>query len=316
MVYTTSPYRPRFHVDGRRESHPLPLDAMYIILALTTSMLYGGADFLGAVASRRSAALAVSAVSQGAGLLVMAVALFLLPRAHPVRADFAWGLATGIAGACSLGFFFSAFTVGRIGVVAPIAAAVGAAVPVIAGLAFGERPGRLAWLGILLAIGAIVLIAWDPNPMPIAGVSAERRAPRTDRSVLLAVAAGVAIGAFYTFLRRATAGAGLWPLLVARAVSCPLLFFAARVQRQPLTALRGLLPIVIGSGLLDITANVCYFIAVHEGPLSVVATLASLYPAATVLLAYMVLREHLHRYQLAGLAVGTAAIVLISSGAA
>lgn len=288
---------------------------MYIVLALLTSLLYGGADFLGAVASRRSAALVVSAVSQGAGFLAMVVAVLILPPAHPTSGDFAWGLATGLAGALSVGFFFSALAIGRIGVVAPIAAAVGAGVPVLAGLALGERPGIPVWLGIVLALGAILLIGWEPRPMPVTGDAPETSPPRLHRSLVLALIAGVAIGAFYTFLHRTTPGSGLWPLLVARGVSCPLLFIAARIGRQPFASVRGLTLIVVSSGVLDIVANVCYLAAVRRGPLSVVATLASLYPAATVLLAYVILREHLHRRQLTGLAVGTAAIVLISGGA-
>jgi drug/metabolite transporter (DMT)-like permease len=285
---------------------------MYIVLALAASLLYGGADFLGAVASRRSGALAVSAVSQGAGLVAMFVALLVLPAAHPTRADIGWGLAIGGVGACSLGFFFSALAIGRMGVVAPIAAAVGASVPVIVGLASGERPGPLVWLGILLAVAAIILIGWEPNPLPVAGDLPERGAPRFDRAVVLAVAAGLAIGAFYAMLRRTTAGSGLWPLFVARGVSCPLLFFAARYRSQPLGRLRGAMPLVLSSGVLDIVANVCYFVAVHEGPLGVVATLASLYPAGTVILAYAVLREHLHRRQVLGLAIGLGSIALIT----
>jgi drug/metabolite transporter (DMT)-like permease len=287
---------------------------MYILLALATSLLYGGADFLGAIASRRSAALAVGAVSQGAGLTVMLLAIFLLPAAHPTHADLGWGVATGAVGACSLGLFFSALAIGRIGVVAPIAAAVGAAVPVIVGIVQGERPGAGVWTGIILAVAAIVLIGWEPNAMPVAGDPVGAAAPRLDRSVVLALAAGLAIGGFYTCLERTTAGAGLWPLLVARSVSCPLLFVAARIARQPVAILRGVVVLTVAAGLLDILANVGYFLAVHLGPLGVVATLASLYPAATVILAYGILREHLHRRQVAGLVVGTAAIVLISVG--
>jgi drug/metabolite transporter (DMT)-like permease len=287
---------------------------MYLLLALATSLLYGGADFLGAIASRRSAALAVSAVSQGAGLLAMIVALLVLPAAHPTRLDILLGLAIGGIGACSLGFFFSALAVGRIGVVAPIAAAVGNALPVAAGIALGERPSAAAYSGIALAMGAILLIGWEPAPIPVAGDAPGRGAPRFDRSVWLALASGVAIGAFYTVLKRTTIESGLWPLLIARMVSCPLLFAAARVGRQPLGSLRGVIPLVIASGVLDIVANICYFIAVHHGPLGIVATLASLYPAASVLLAYSLLREHLHRRQIAGLAVGTAAILLIAGG--
>jgi len=292
---------------------PIPRP-MYILLALATSVLYGGADFLGAVASRRSAALAVSAVSQGAGLAAMLVALMFLPTAHPTPADIGWGLATGAVGACSLGFFFSALAIGRIGVVAPIAAAVGAALPVVVGIGLGERPGPVVWGGIVLAVGAIVLIGWEPQAMPVAGDADDRSAPHLDRSVLLALAAGVAIGAFYTFLQRTTAASGVWPLLIARAVSCPLLFIAARIRRQSLRSLRPVIVLVVCSGLLDITANLLYFAAVHLGPLGVVATLASLYPAATVILAYAILREHLHRRQLIGLAVGTAAIAMIGGG--
>ncbi len=288
---------------------------MYIFLALLTSVLYGGADFLGAIASRRAAVLVVSGVSQAAGLIAMLVVVLLMPPAHPTPADFLWGVATGVAGAFSLGLFFSALAIGRIGVVAPIAAAVGTAIPVLIGVGLGERLGVSVWAGIALAVGAIVLIGWEPNPLPVAGDSPAGGAPRLDRSVVLALAAGLAIGAFYSCVQRTSPASGLVPLLVARAVSCPALFLAARVRRQSLGSLRGVVPIVVGSGLLDIVANICYFVAVHHGPLSVIAALASLYPAASVLLAYLVLREHLHRRQVVGLAVGTAAIALISGGA-
>ncbi len=295
---------------------------MAILLALATSALYGAADFLGAVASRRSAALAVSALSQGAGLTAMLLLVPILPAAHPTRADLGWGILLGVVGACSLGLFFSALTVGRIGVVAPIAAAVGDAVPVSVGMALGEHPSAVAFGGILLAVGAIVLIGWEPNPLAVAGDAAapadgrpaSQVGPRLDRSVALALGSGVAIGLFYTILHRTSADAGIWPLLIGRLVSCPLLFVAARAARQPVVSTRPVLGLVLASGLLDITANGCYYIAVHHGPLGIVATLASLYPAATVLLAFAILREHLHRRQLAGLAVGTAAIVLISAG--
>jgi drug/metabolite transporter (DMT)-like permease len=271
---------------------------MAALLAVTASVLYGSADFLGGLASRKSGPLTVSALAQLIGLSALAVAVVANGPATPRPADLAWGAAGGFAGAFALGLFYYALSIGRMSVVAPVAAATGVSVAVLVGFAAGERPSPVVVLGIALALVSIALVGQE-------GPGATRKRP-----VFVAIIAGVAIGAFYACFRYTSPAAGLWPLVMARAVSLPMLLVAARSIRVP----RSALAIIIPCGVLDIAANVCYLDAVRNGSLSVIATLASLYPAVTAALAWWVLRERLRIPQYVGLGLAGVAIAMISFG--
>jgi uncharacterized membrane protein len=283
---------------------------MAVLLALAASALYGTADFFGGLASRRATTFAVATISQLVGLTTLLLALPFLPASTPARSDFLWGAATGVAGAFSLLFFYRALATGRMSVVAPIAAATGNVVSVLIGLLLGERPGPLATTGLVLAVVAVVLIGQEGGPL---GATPSGRGI-VDPSVLLALAAGVAIGAFLACLHRTSAAAGIWPLVAARAVSGGLLLALALLTRRPLRMPADTLRIVAAAGVIDMMANVCYLVAVHGGLLSIVATLASLYPATTILLARGVLRERVRSVQLVGLTTAALAIALITAG--
>jgi drug/metabolite transporter (DMT)-like permease len=271
---------------------------MAALLAVTASVLYGSADFLGGLASRKNGALTVSALAQLIGLSALAVAVLVSPAASPRPTDLAWGAAAGVAGAFALGLFYYALSIGRMSVVAPVAAATGDLVAVLVGFAAGERPSPIVLLGIALALVSIALVGQE-------GPGAPRRRP-----VFMAILSGIAIGAFYACFRYTSPAAGVWPLVMARAVSLPMLLVAARSIRVP----RRALAIIIPCGVLDIAANVCYLDAVRHGSLSVIATLASLYPAVTAALAWWILRERLRLPQYVGLAFAGVAIVMISLG--
>jgi len=172
-------------------------------------------------------------------------------------------------------------------------------------MGLGERPGPLALAGIGVAIASVGLISRYDDP----GGAARRG----DRSLVIGLGCGVVIGGFFVCLARAGHASGLWPLLIARAASTVALAAAAGVAKAPLTLPRSVLPVVISCGALDMLANALYLIAARDGPLGLVATLASLYPASTVLLARVVLRERLQPVQSVGLACAAAAIVLITS---
>ncbi len=276
---------------------------MAALLAIMALALYGGADFLGGLASRRTGALTAAAVSQLFGVLALIACVALGPVAHPSRDDLLWGAATGLFGAFALGLFYQALATGRMSVVAPVAAATGDAVAVMIGLAIGERPSLIVLLGFALALASIVLVGQEGQS-----------GARLGRGVAAAVGSGLAIGAFYACLHCVSIGAGLWPLVAARAISLPLLLAANRASGRSIAVPRDALPLIVPCGLIDIAANVCYLIAVRNGMLSIVATLASLYPAVTVVLAWWVLRERLRAPQYLGLGVGAVATVLISLG--
>jgi len=178
-------------------------------------------------------------------------------------------------------------------------------VPVVAGLAFGERPGGLALTGIAIAVPAIVLLGWG------GGAGAGRRT--VDRgSLLLAIGAGAGFGLFFVTLSRASSDAGLWPVLASRCTSVTALVVLAAVQRSWEQQRAAVSPLAVGAGLLDTTANALYLLAVQRGLLSEVAVLTSLYPASTIVLARTVLHERLARLQWWGLALAGLAVVAIA----
>jgi drug/metabolite transporter (DMT)-like permease len=284
-----------------------------VLLALATSGLYGLASFCGGIASRRAGGLTVAAVSQVVGVPVLALIVCFVPG-RPSMTDLWWGVATGVAGAVALGLFYQALATGRISVVAPIAAAVGACLPVVVGLIAGERPGRPVLIGVALAIGAIVLIGQDaPSERPVAR-NGSPPVSKSRHALVLALVSGLAIGTFYICIREVAPAAGLWPLVVARVVSLSALLATTRIKRLSLRLPPGVSLTAGAAGAIDMAANACYLLAVHRGLLSVVATLASLYPAVTVVLARIVLAERLRGVQMAGIAVAMTGAAMIAAG--
>jgi uncharacterized membrane protein len=280
-------------------------------LAVLSSVIYGAADFLGGLASRRASVLAVIVLSQAFGLVVVSIAIPMLPAASPNAADLAWGAAAGVCGLVGLGLLYRALATGTMSLVAPITAAWAAIVPVGAGVAKGERLHPLAVFGILLALVAIVLVS-QSAPEPGTPAADVREALR--RSLGLAVTSGVIIGLFLVAMDFTRRESGLWPLVSARIASLALAgpYLFARKVEIPRDGPR--LKLILGSGFLDMLANILFLLAVQRGMLSIVATLTSLYPASTVVLARMVLGERLRPIQAGGVVCALVAVVLIVSG--
>jgi drug/metabolite transporter (DMT)-like permease len=283
-----------------------------ILLALVSSGFYGAADFLGGFATKRAPSLAVLVLSQLVSIATVLIALRVLAPATPRPADFGWGAAGGLLGGAGLVLFYKGLASGTMSVVAPVTGVAAIAVPVVVGLALGERPGPLALLGVVIAVVSIGCVS-----ITVAPDTAGRRAMRaaiSGRALASALLAGVLFGVFYVLIRNASPAAGLWPLLAARATSVAACTIAGVVTGRRLTAPRAVLPLIAWTGVLDMTANICYLLAVHLGMLSIVATLASLYPVVTLILARFVLGERLGVVQRLGLASALGAIVLISLG--
>jgi uncharacterized membrane protein len=281
---------------------------VFVTLALASAAFYGAADFLGGIASKRADAVVVTFIAQAAGLVLLVVLLPLLPPASPGPSDYWWGAAAGVAGSVGVALLYRALATGIMSIVAPITAVCAAAVPVLAALAFGERPGSLAAFGIVLSAVAIVLLSQGHS-----GASPVRGTAWATTSAGMALIAGVAVGVFFLCLARTSDEAGLWPLVVGRSVSVPLFGVMAmtggrsRGLRLDLRNTRT----AAGCGVVDMLANAFYLVATRYGPLALVATLASLYPASTVLLARVTLGERLTRSQALGVACALVAVVLI-----
>jgi len=275
-----------------------------VLLALGSAVVYGASDFLGGLASRRASVFGVVALSQLAGL----VALFaLLPwLGGPVTAaDLAWAAGAGLLGATGLVVFFRALSGGVMSVIAPVTAVTAAAVPVLAGLLGGNRIGPSASAGILLALVAVVLVSAE-------GGLGQLRAARP-ASLTAPLIAGTAFGFFFVLLDRTSDDSGLTPLVAARTASVLLVVLVALTGRQSLRVGRAALPLVLASGVGDMTANALFLLATQQnGQLAITGVLASLYPVSTVVLAQVVLRERLVGAQVAGLAAALTAVVLIT----
>jgi len=275
-----------------------------VLLALGCAVVYGASDFLGGLASRRTSVFGVVAFSQLAGLLALVALLpWLGGRVGP--ADLGWGAAAGVAGAAGLVVFFRTLAGGVMSVVAPVTAVTAAAVPVLVGLAGGDRIDLWAALGILLALAAVVLVSAE------GGLSALRTA--RPASVPPALLAGSMFGLFFVLLDRTSDDTGLTPLVTARLASVALAVGIALVGRRSMRASRPALPLVVASGIGDMSANALFLLATQQpGQLAITGVLASLYPVSTVVLAQVVLRERLAAAQMAGLGTAVAAVVLIT----
>jgi len=273
---------------------------MTYALAVLASITYGAADFLGGLATKRSPLFSVVIFSQLSGLILVLLGLPFLPRSSPTAIDFAWGSAAGLAGGIGVALLYRALAVGVMSVVAPVTAICAVIIPLIVGVGLGERPTTRAMIGIVIAILAIILVSQTGEERATTGVS-------------IAIASGIAIGIFLVFLGRTGTSAGLWPLIAARSVSVSFFTIAGLVGRQKLMPRRESMLIVICGGAVDMIANILYLIAVRIGLLSIVATLTSLYPTSTIVLARIVLHERLRALQQVGVLCAAIAIVLIVS---
>jgi drug/metabolite transporter (DMT)-like permease len=277
-----------------------------VLLAGISALLYGGADFYGGLATRRSAVSAVLALSQFVGLAIALAAVAILRTALPAAADLAWGAVAGICGAAGLAALYTALARTVVAVASPVAAVVGTVIPVVLGVAAGERPGALAWAGIAVALPAIALLSAAP------GVGTGSGSPR--RAALLGTAAGTGFGLFFFAISRTTGGSGLWPLVAARVATIALVALTAAVTGRTLRPARGSIGVVVAAGALDMGANIAFLLASRAGMVSVAAAVAALYPGPTVLLAWIVLHERITPLRIVGLVFALAGVALISAG--
>lgn len=286
---------------------------MVYLLAIGSAALYGAADFTGGFASRRASTIPVVLLSQASGLLLLGLILPFLPHARPSRPDLLWGIGAGFTGGAGVALLYRALAIGAMTVVAPTTAVCAVAIPAGVAIVLGERPAPLATLGIGLGILSIVLVSRQTEMAEIGdGAAAARR--RLGPGIGTALAAGVAIGLFFLCLAKTGPAAGMWPLLVSRLVSVALWVSIATAGRRSLRMPSRVIGLTAVCGALDMAANALYLLATKLGPLSIVVTLSSLYPASTVLLARIVLGERLNLWQVTGVASALAAIGLIVGG--
>lgn len=276
------------------------------LLAACSSALYGSADFLGGLASRRTTALQASLWSQAFGLALLAVALAFVPGT-PRTHDVVWGAVSGLAGSTGVLLLYLSLARYTMSTVAPMISVIALAVPVAAGVLLGERPGPAAIAGIVLGALAVVLVSRGDDHTHT-GRPAPRGVPAE------AWASGVLVGAFLVCLGQVHAGSGLMPIVAGRITGVATFVLIGVLRRAPLAPPVAVAAPVLGAGFADVTANTLYVFAVTSGALSVVASVVSLAPAATVVLGQLVFRERLNVAQKAGVPLALLAVVLLAQG--
>jgi drug/metabolite transporter (DMT)-like permease len=275
-------------------------------LALLASLMWGFGDFIGGSKSRVLPVLVVLVCSQLVGFAWIAAVAVAAHAGAPGTREIIMAALSAISGTAGLACFFRAMAVGKMSVVVPIAATA-AVVPVVVGIATGDRPSALQAAGIVVALAGAIMASREPDPE---GEGAGRLAA----GALLAGLSALLIGGFFLFIDVASDGGSVWATLVNRATSVTLLLTAALVIRPPLRLARPHLPALALAGTLDVSANLAFAAATTKGLVSLVSVAGSLYPVITVLLARLVLRERVHRVQEAGVVTALAGVVLIAAG--
>lgn len=274
---------------------------MAVLLSLCAALTYGLSDFVGGVTSRRVSPWTVAFLAQvgGAGTILL---LSIVSDGSPDLSDARWAVVAGLGNGIGTAFLYRGLAAGRMGVVAPVSGVGAALVPLVVGVVTGERPGTLAWIGIVAALPAIWLVAREPSPTALSG-----------SGVVDGVLAGLGFGTLFAALAQIPEESGLLPLALNQVVGAVVvavvatLFGAVWVPRQAV-AYVGLV-----SGVLGTTATVLFLAATHTGFLTVAAVITSLYPAFTVLLAAAILRERVQRDQALGLGLCAVAVGLIAA---
>jgi drug/metabolite transporter (DMT)-like permease len=270
---------------------------------LGSALVYGVADVAGGLATRRLHVLSVLTGAYTFSLPLVVLAAILSGRGAPGGEGLLWSAAGGAAEAAAAGLLYLALASGSMGVASPLAAVVGAAIPVGVGLAMGESVAPPQGFGILLAFGAIVLVAAPQR----AAVAANRRA------VPLAIASGGMFAlSFIAFSAAEALSDPYWVATIARITGLTIVATLARAIAQPLVTPRGIRRLVATVGLLDATALVLLLMAYGGGPLGLTTVLISLYPAVTVVLAGLFLRERMARAELLGVGIALAAVTLLA----
>ena len=271
-----------------------------ILFGLLSALTWGAGDFNGGLAARRSNPYGVVAVAHAFSLGLLLILIAILREPIPPLKDWLWGGAAGLTGGIGLLLLYRALAEGRMSVAAPVSALLAAAIPVIVGVTQDGSPGALVMLGFLLALAAVWLVSGGEGLRPR---FADLRQP---------VVAGVAFGLFFICLQRASQAAVWWPRVAIRIVSISSLLGYALLTGQDWVPKRESLAFILLSSVLDTIGNASYAMSARMGRLDVAAVLGSLYPGATVLLAWMFLKERVTRIQTIGILLALAAIVLLT----
>ncbi len=277
-------------------------------------MVYGFADFFGAIASRKLSSVLVTATAGIVGFFFLLTMIPFFGATFSQGAVIA-GIAAGFASAIGITALYASLAIGPISIISPLGAVLGAMVPLIFGFTIGDRFGPLGWLALVLILVAVVLVGFIPG--------ADVRLPSL-KGLVLAFIAGAGIGTILIVLKFSPTDSGLASVITMRVVSAILLnilVFATWMNLRRKKVARPKTPMagkywwaVIAAGIFDSSANIFFTLALRSGSLSVVSVLTALYPLGTIILARLILKERIARLQMFGvlLALSGSAILAVA----
>ena len=272
------------------------------LISTVTATLFGSADFLGGLASRRAPALLVSAVMFATGVLLFPFVLLVVRPEAVAWTDGGYGAISGVMGMIGVLSLYAALAIGRMSVVAPLTAALSGAGPAAFDLLRGSHVGPLGLAGLVLAIVSVVIVSTTTGTVEEHGMP--------PKAVALSVIAGSCFATSLISLSLTAPASGFAPLLVARVVGTAAFGIAVFARRGSIDFHVPSMRLAVVTGVLDAAANVTMLTAIRIGPLAVASVVGGLYPVATMLLARVVLEERLKRHQVAGVALALIAVVL------
>jgi len=283
---------------------------LVVVVGLASALIFGAADFFGGLASKRLLPVRVVSLSALVGLTILLVASLVVGGRFSWEAVL-WGGLSGAVGSFGILLLYAALAIGPMSILSPLTAVISAIVPVTWGLIQGERLTLIGYIALGLALIAVVLVGFVP----------ERGAVRPSlRGVAYATASGALIGTLLILLNEAPDDSGLLPLVFNRVSYLVILWgivlvlvVRSRVRRDPPgPRVRPVLPLIIAAGVADSTANILIILGLRLGDLSVIAVLTALYPAGTIALAAIVLKERIAPVQWVGLVVALIAAAMLA----
>ena len=272
-----------------------------IALALSASLTWGFADFFGPLKGRTLGALRVLVHVQLGGLVGIAVVVAVRGKG-PADVAALLAIPAAISGTLGLYAYYRGMAVGAMSIVAPIAG-ISAAVPVVFGIATGDRPSLWQWLGIAAALGGVFLASREPG-----------RRGKVAAGVGLALLAAIGFGGYFPPMHAAGNADFWWAALIFRMTSASVILAAVAIRRPSLAIEPIQVPLLVLIGIGDMLGNLLFAAASTSGLVSITSVLASLYPIVTVVLARLVLKERVARSQEAGIVLTLAGVALISAG--
>ncbi|RKS79448.1 putative membrane protein [Actinomadura pelletieri DSM 43383] len=276
-----------------------------IVLALGAALGWGASDFLGGLKSRAAPLLTVLLISQSAALVLVTVLVTVRGAGPPGMGSLGQAAASGLAETVGVAALYRGLAVGRMSVVAPIAATA-PVVPLLAGLATGEVPGTIQFGGLALALLGLVITSRRAG-------GEQDATSRALPSVLYGLLAALGFGAFFFAMDGASKGDVGWALLTARLTATAAVATVVVLSRHRVAVSRTDLPAVASIGVLIVTADTLYATASTHGLVSVVAVLGSLHTVVTMVLARVFLKERLARPQHVGIATSLLGVLTISA---